>query len=172
MPELQMWGRPAMRHSLVGLIVAGMAMTGCDEDAASPETKEVAGRVPVVGTQTCERELESDVYAEDGSEVMRETFTCDTVMSDPRASGLEVLHLETTWLEPEDPTGTWTGEATLTNDDGSWTGTTEGAVGPWENYNKGEVFYVGQGTYEGLTLRLLAAGNNVEMSYAGWIEES
>jgi len=42
----------------------------------------------------------------------------------------------------------------------------------WENYNEGEVFYVEQGAYEGLTLHLLAAGTNEPMSYAGWIEPS
>jgi hypothetical protein len=143
------------------------------EQETSPMAGILAGKIPVVGFQTCGRHVDSDEYAKGGSEVMRETFTCDTVMSDPRASGREVLHLETTWLEPEDVTGTWTGEATLTNDKGSWTGTTEGAVSDmWGNYNKGEVLYMGRGAYEGLTLHLLAAGTNERMLYAGWIEPS
>lgn len=139
---------------------------------ASPMPEMLTGKIPVVGIQSCQRRLDSDEYAKDGSEVMLETFTCDTVMSDPRASGREVLHIETTWIEPEDVTGTWTGEGILTNDGGSWTGNTEGVVGPWANYNKGEVFYVGQGAYESLTLHLLAAGTNERMWYAGWIEPS
>ena len=145
-----------------------------DGEEASREPEGSTDRTLVVGTQTCERNVDSDLYLEDGTEVMQETFTCDTDMSDPRASGREVLHIETTFLEPDDMTAAWTGDGTLTNDEGSWTTeTVEGVVDlEWANYNKGELVYVGQGAYEGLTLHLLVTGTNEQLTYVGWIERS
>lgn len=173
MNELWSWGRPVMRLGVVGLMVAGLTLTGCGEDGGSPEAGSLTSKTPVIGTDTCQRSVDSDEYLDDGTEVIRETFTCDTVMSDPRASGTEVLHLETTILDQDDVSSAWTGEGTITNDDGSWSGPVEGVVdfaGGIVNY--GQVTYSGQGAYEGMTLHLLVAGSNEQLSYAGWIEES
>ncbi|HEU4355520.1 MAG TPA: hypothetical protein VFT27_08020 [Actinomycetota bacterium] len=173
MPERRTWGRSVMGHSVVALLLAAMALTGCGGENASPEAEGHAGKTPVIGTETCQRELNSDEYLDDGTEVMRETFTCDTVMSDPRASGTEVLHIETTFLEQDDVSSAWTGEGTITNDEGSWSGPVQGVVDFAEGVtNYGGVTYAGEGAYAGLTMHLLVLGTNEQLSYAGWIEES
>jgi hypothetical protein len=83
-----------------------------------------------------------------------------------------VLHIETTLLEQDDVSSAWTGEGTITNDEGSWTGNVEGVVDfDVGIVNYGQVTYAGQGAYEGMTLHLLVAGSNEQLSYAGWIEE-
>lgn len=67
----------------------------------------------------------------------------------------------------------WTGEGTLTNDEGSWSGPVEGVVDLAEEItNYGQVTYTGGGAYAGLTMHLLVFGTNEQLSYAGWIEES
>jgi len=160
-----------MRLGFVALTLAGLALTGCEEEGGSAAAGGLPGKTPVVGTETCQRAVDSDEVLDDGTEVMVETFTCDTVMSDPRGSGREVLHIETTLLEEDDVTSAWTGEGTITNDDGSWSGPVEGVVGYAVGVvNYGQVTYAGQGAYAGLTMHLLVAGTNERLAYAGWIE--
>jgi len=91
-----------MRLGFVALTLAGLALTGCEEEGGSAAAGGLPGKTPVVGTETCQRAVDSDEVLDDGTEVMVETFTCDTVMSDPRGSGREVLHIETTLLEEDD----------------------------------------------------------------------
>jgi len=77
--------------------------------------------------------------------------------------------------------GLWTTEgATLTNEGGVWQATGHRVVdfvgvsplakGVWP-FNYGEVEYVGEGNYEGLSMRLYISGTNFDFALAGWIEE-
>lgn len=163
---------------LVGLLVLSACGNGDEgaseaagqEQAAPPMAEVLAGRVPVIGTETCQHAVDAEEVLDDGSEVIRETFTCDVEMSDPRASGTEVSQAETTIIEPDDVTVAWTGEGTVANDEGSWSGPSEGVYSTESAMNYGQVTYEGQGAYGGLIMHLLFAGINGQLSYSGWIE--
>jgi hypothetical protein len=142
------------------------------------------GVVAVTGTSECTVLPLSDTIGEDGVEVIEERFTCQTTMSDPRASGAEEYPLIVTRIA--DPSnllaGLWTADgATITNNNGVWRGYGFGVVdlvgvsslaeGVWP-FNYGEMHYSGEGAYEGLTLHLYISGTNYDFALAGWISES
>lgn len=160
-----------LQHGLVGLAVAGLALSGCGKDETSLASSTHGSKVAVVGTTDCEVQVDSDEYLDDGSEVMRETFECDLAMSDPRASGHEVWHIVTRFRKPSDVLARWTGKGTLTNDRGTWIATGAGIIDlASDGYNQGKQVYVGNDGYEGLTMHVLISGTNANMTYAGWIQ--
>ncbi len=61
-------------------------------------------------------------------------------------------------------------EAVLTNDEGSWRGSVEGAEGR-DTLPSGEVHYVGEGAYEGLEFHHYFAADQdpAEAVVRGWI---
>lgn len=117
----------------------------------------------------------------DGVDVVVERSVCTPEMSDPRVSGTEDLLVETRIADPT-VGGTWTTrQALLTNDQGTWTGTSQGLVDlvgvlPFAEglvpYNYGEAHYVSEGAYEGLEYHYFISGSNEEAGVTGWITSS
>ena len=138
------------------LVVLLLPACGNSVDQASPKETEPPipnGAVAVTGTSACTVETLSYTVGEDGMEVVEERFSCDTVMSDPRATGAEEYPLIVTHYATGDVAGLWTADgATLTNDDGVWKGSGFGVVdlvgisplaeGEWP-FNYGESHYTG-----------------------------
>lgn len=60
MPERRMWRRWVMGPSVVALLLAAMAPTGCGGENASPEIEGHAGKTPMIGTETCARSVDSE----------------------------------------------------------------------------------------------------------------
>lgn len=163
-------GRFAALGAMVPLSMVLMLGAGC---AAGDQSGDGPVRDAVTGTATCALTTLPSGTTEDGTEVVKERFTCTDVTSDPRVSGEEVLEIET--LLYDDHSAPWSvTSATITTEDGVWRGTGDGVLrfdgdGP---YNYGETTYRGEGPYEGLTYHCLVAGSNGELVLAGWIEST
>lgn len=173
--------RPRMR-GIIGFTAALLSMASCSSGADSPALTIPGNAIAVTGTSDCVVVPLSDTFDSDGVEIIEERFTCETEMSDPRATGAEEYPVIITRIVTPGIGGLWTAEgATLTNSEGSWTATGRGTVdlagvsplaeGTWP-FNYGEVHYTGEGSYEGLTMRLYISGTNYNFALAGWIEEA
>ncbi|WP_156171803.1 hypothetical protein [Demequina rhizosphaerae] len=154
----------------------------CSGDDAEAPTGFPTGAEVVMSTSTCTVLSRGNSVADDGTEVVTEEFECVPVASDPRVTGTESMTFVTTFAPGEgDLAGLCTGESTLTTDEGSWRGTAlcvVDAVGVLPQaegerpFNDAEMTYVGEGAYEGLEYRYIAAGTNGRLAYAGWIYEA
>lgn len=141
-----------------------------------PTTKDA---VMIYGTSSCEMTSGTTTW-EDGRAVIVESFECRQEMSDPRASGIEIS-TSTSWgLGTNGGGGTWVSDdAVLRNDEGTWRGTSSGVYAKTDRlpnvdtaeryYTWGVSSYVGDGVYEGLELRVYAAGTVSEPVLTGWI---
>jgi len=108
--------------------------------------------------------------------VVFEHFSCVVTATDPRVSG----QVEFDYITTVEPIGalvaSFTGTGTLTNDGGTWRGTSKGALVFWgghyeiDPYNYAESVLVGEGGYAGLTDHELSAGPNGSQICLGWIE--
>ena len=157
----------ALSPALNGCADSSQSSVRLDDDTSPIYDSEI---VPVLGTQTCSFQTLPSGTADDGARVINELFTCNTLMSDPRVSGTEVLEIET--LEYEHHSGIWSAEGTISNDRGTWRGTGEGVLRKegGSPYNYGEMIYTGEGEYTGLIYKYLVAGSNEELTISGWIE--
>ena len=96
---------------------------------------------------------------------------CELDMSDPRVSGTETIE-EYQIVAATDP-AVWIFDHVITNADGTWRGSSQGADDPAGNPT-GEAHFVGEGAYEGLefhyyfTEPVLLEGGFLR----GWISES
>ena len=159
-------------------------LPGCsdsDDDAVPPglgESTPTDDATVVVGSGRCGMTSVSDDVV-DGVEVIVEHFVCEVEASDPRVSGTEDLMVVTrlaTWTLG----GTWTVEdATLTNDGGTWRGSSQGVVDltgvhPFAKavipFNYGEAHYIGEGAYDGLEYHYYISGSNGTAGVTGWIQ--
>jgi len=166
----------------IGFTLALLLVTSCSKEADTPALTIPEGAVAVTGTSTCVVQPLSDSFDSAGVEVVEERFSCETEMSDPRASGAEEYPVIITRIVTPGVGGLWTAEgATLTNSEGTWRATGHGTVdlvgvsplaeGTWP-FNYGEVHYTGEGDYDGLTMRLYITGTNYNFALAGWIAEA
>ncbi len=161
-------------------LVLTVGMVGCSGDTQADPSVPPDDAIVVVGTGLCEMTPVSDEMV-DGVNVIVERFVCKPEMSDPRVSGTEDLLIETRLADPT-VGGTWTArQATLTNDQGTWSGTSQGLVDlegvlPFAEglvpYNYGEAHYVGEGAYDGLEYHYFISGSNGEAGVTGWITSS
>ena len=117
------------------------------------------------GTMECEWEHTGTEHV-DGVEQYAEHFDCAWEATDPRVAGTEELAIVT--YGSHGAAFPWSAVGTLTNDEGSWRGSGQG-LADRTMFNHGEMAYVGEGAYEGLTMHYYVAGPNSEMTFAGWI---
>jgi hypothetical protein len=103
-----------------------------------------------------------------------EVYRCVTSMSDARVSGTEVVKLQVAPYGADASATALSGPATLSNDQGTWRGTSRGATvlndpsGVYVNYQRQE--YRGEGAFKGLRYVELVAGTDQELEVTGWIE--
>lgn len=151
----------------VGIMVVSASACGTGSPVATADS---GATVAVVwGREDCVRIGGGFSSREGDTTVYPEQFECTVVTDDPRASGREVVDIESV---VHGSVGTWTGDATLTTDEGSWTGTTTGMFLMPGPQNLGETIYRGEGPYEGLTMKVFVEGSNSEATWAAWITET
>jgi hypothetical protein len=97
-------------------------------------------------------------------------------MSDPRVSGTETLNLFSAYLDTETLGGrAWIFEQdVITNAEGAWRGSAQGADDPGAN-PAGEAHFLGEGAYEGLEFHYYFDQVSIadgEAQYRGWISRS
>jgi hypothetical protein len=154
----------------LGLVLVLLAVPCCTGDAAEEQVPAGDTIASAWGQELCV-ETASDTRLEGDTTVHVGTFECTLETEDPRATGQEIIEIETIL---SGSTGTWTGESTLTTEEGSWTGTANGVVSTAGagNTNLGEVDYRGEGAYEGLEMTAYVHGSDQELSWAAWIRET
>lgn len=129
----------------------------------------------VYGTQTC-GSPSADSRTEGGNTIFLEHFRCTYAVNDPRLDGATMDGDFTTTFEPTGAAAArWEATVTITNDEGSWSGESRGALvfwttGPDSVVNYGRTTYTGSGAYEGLVYDELIAGNNTVLTVSGSIE--
>ena len=109
---------------------------------------------------------------------------CDHTMSDPRVTGTAHYELSATGVELDAVNGRsnfWAGTSTLEAEGGTWTGSSYGSefvsdpIKPMTLYTTGTDLYRGQGSFAGLSYRVLFARETpllpgVPYVVSGWIE--
>jgi hypothetical protein len=123
--------------------------------------------VAVHGTEVCR--IVDAVYE---GNTDRERFHCQEVTSDARLNG----EWET-WIVTEETgggLGAWTGNLVMTNAGGTWQGAASGTTTgmPTNPMNLGQIVWVGEAGYAGLTYHEFVSGSNGRLVSAGWIEPS
>ena len=152
-------------RGLLPLIVVGLLVASCGGEesgsaAAAPFHAIPDDAVAVSGTAAC-------VFGGGFEGLMVE---CELDMSDPRVSGTEV-HDGFTFFAEGSGGRVWVAEeASITNADGTWGGSAQGA----EDYQftpSGEAHYVGEGAYEGLEFHyyFFHADLSDKAELRGWI---
>lgn len=141
----------------VASVVALAGLAGCGGGK-----NEAHGVVAVAGSQEC-------------TSFPNEVYRCVNSMSDARVSGTEEVKLRLEWSGGGEPSAVaFSGPATLSNDKGTWRGTSRGAYvltdPSGENRNYARTEYRGEGAYEGLRYVEMIAGNDQTLEVTGWIE--
>ena len=161
----------------LSVLVLSLATAGCSSDSTVDQSVPPDDAIVAVGTGTCDMTPVSDDMV-DGVDVIVEHFVCQLDMSDPRVNGIEDL-MVVSRLADSATGGTWTAvDATLTNDQGVWRGSSQGVfdlvgVSPFAEglvpYNYGEAHYIGEGAFEGLEYHYFISGSNEQAGVTGWI---
>jgi hypothetical protein len=142
---------------------ASSAATETDASDVAPFHEVPADAVGVTGTATCG--FSDGGTNADGEPGMR--VDCELDMSDPRVSGAEIHDGFRTIETPEAAAGMWLVEdATLTNDQGSWSGTAQAAD---DGLPCGEAHYVGEDGYDGLEFHYYFCHVDAGIVLRGWI---
>lgn len=143
--------------------------------SAAPTATPSPGAVPYVlvkGNDTCTITSMVDRH-ESGNVVYDEHFVCYRVADDPRISGTLEFDVTSVFEPMGSPNAQWTSDNyVLTNTDGTWEGTAQGAVTVFASgglMNYGRAVYVGTGAYEGLRFTELIAATDSAGLVLGYI---
>ena len=160
-----------VRMTSVALAVASLGIAGCstnstndtDTNAALAPFHAVPDGAQVVwgGSTSCRSA--GDYF-----------LTCDLDMSDPRVSGTETLHLFSGYGETLAGRAWILEQDVITNAEGAWRGSAQGADDPGAN-PAGEAHFLGEGAYEGLEFHYYfdqISIANGEVQLRGWISSS
>ncbi len=170
-----MCDRDLLGRLCVGIAVIAVVAAACSEGQTTPPSPAASRAsasatdtsLAVHGVETCR--IVDAVY--EGS-TDRERFHCQESSSDPRLDG----EWETWFITEETGggLGAWTGDLVMTNAGGTWRGTASGTTTgmPGNPTNLGQIVWVGEGGYAGLTYHELVYGPNGRLVTAGWIEPS
>lgn len=121
-----------------------------------------ADSLVVAGTATCSFS-EAGVDPEGGPGFL---VTCELSMSDPRVSGTET-HDRFRFVNGGELGDVWIAEeATITNAEGTWRGSAQGAD---TGLPTGEAHYYGEGAYEGLEFHYYFDNDDSGVAFRGWI---
>jgi hypothetical protein len=157
----------------VASVIALAALAGCD--GGKNEARSV---VAVTGSTECMTISKKD-HAQPGEDIFGVTYVSDEVyrcvnsMSDPRVSGTAEFKLRSTWVGENAAAGASKGTATLKNDEGTWRGTSQGAIAFYpsgENGNYIRTDFRGVGAFEGLRYVEIAVGSDQTLEVTGWVE--
>lgn len=150
------------------MVVGGLVVAACGSGESTEATPEAApfhavpdDSVAVTGTATCDTSWLGGLL----------TVECVLDMSDPRVSGNEIqpdIHFFAAGLDAR----VWmVEEAVITNEDGTWRGSAQGAE-DLAGTPIGEAHYVGEGGYEGLVFHYYFADLDDQVELRGWISGS
>lgn len=123
--------------------------------------------VAVVGTATCIFSMPTEGL----------TIDCDLDLTDPRVSGTEISSGYEFFAWGKNGRA-WIGDGVITNPDGTWTGSLQGAENASGSSPVGEAHYFGEGAYEGLEFHYYfmhpepVTGDTGPVEIRGWIYES
>lgn len=143
--------------------------TGAPTPTGSPDAP---AYVLVKGNDTCAITSMVDRH-DSGNVVYDEHFVCHRVADDPRISGTLEFDVTSVFEPMGSPNAQWTSDNyVLTNADGTWEGTAQGAVTVFASgglMNYGRALYVGTGAYEGLRFTELIAATDAAGLVLGYI---
>jgi len=160
-----------MTSAALALAICSATACGSSSESTDAETAPFhaipTGAVVVSGSATCDiSEAGVDTDGEPGGMLV----VCEFDMTDPRVSGTE-RHDRFNWVVEGRGGFMWLVEdATITNDEGTWSGSVQAAEDPG-NHPAGEAHYVGAGAYEGLEFHyyFFHADLGDEAEIRGWI---
>jgi hypothetical protein len=155
-----------LRLALMGTITIALVALGGSASAQdrTPENSDVIsleGKTLVTGTINCDVAF-GPLRVEGDGQVLDGTIWCTHASSDPRVSGHEEAELRLILYNsvPTDIDRWASGDAILSNEQGTWRGEAFGSEYWAEGgdvFSNGHARYVGEGAYEGLVYHLFFA---------------